>query len=239
MRFAFLTLIAATALLAQTKSDTSKAPGKAAPSKAAPGTPAKAAGPNLLNPGSLKAAAPATYRTKFTTTKGDIIIEVTRAWAPQGADRFYNLVRAGFFTDNPFFRIVPKFIVQFGLTPRPDVNRAWQNAKIFDDRVTHSNKRGTLTFATAGPNTRTTQLFINLVDNAGLDAQGFSPFGEVVEGMPIVDSLYPGYGELDQGRITEQGKAYLAGFPKLDRIVTATIIPAAPAAPAAAPAGKQ
>jgi peptidyl-prolyl cis-trans isomerase A (cyclophilin A) len=226
-----LIAIVAGVILGQTKSDTSKA---------APKTPAKAAPKaGLLDPGSLKAVAPATYRVKMTTTKGDILVDVTREWAPRGADRFYNLVRAGFFTDAAFFRVLPGFVVQFGLGPRPDVNRVWETARIFDDPVKHSNKRGTLTFATAGPNTRTTQLFINLADNVGLDTQGFSPFGEVVEGMNIVQALNPEYREQpDQGRIREQGKAYLdKSFPRLDRIVSASIVPAA--APAAAPAAKQ
>jgi len=205
------------AAIAQTKS----AP-KAAPAK-----------PNLLDPSTLTRTAPATYKVKFVTTKGDVIIEVTRAWAPRGADRFYNLVRAGFFTDATFFRVLPGFMAQFGISARPDVARAWDSAKIQDDPVKQSNKRGMITFATAGPNTRTTQLFINFGDNTQLDAQGFAPFGQVVEGMENVDKIFSGYGEQpDQGRITAQGKAYLdRSFPKLDKIISASIVPAAPAAP--------
>ena len=220
-------LIAATAALAQTPAP--KTP--TAPAKTAPKT---AAALNLLDPATLKARAPEMYRVQFTTTKGNVILEITRAWAPLGADRFYNLVRAGFFTNCTFFRVVPRFMVQFGISPRPDVARVWQNANIADDRVTQSNKRGTITFATAGPNTRTTQLFINFVDNAGLDGQGFSPFGQVVEGMEVVDKIYPGYGEQpDQGRLQSEGKAYTdKSFPMLDKILSATIVPAAsPATP--------
>ena len=167
------------------------------------------------------------YRVRLNTTKGDVILDITRAWAPLGADRFYNLVRAGFFTNMTFFRVVPRFIVQFGISPRPDVAKAWFRANIADDPVKQSNKRGTITFATAGPNTRTTQLFINYGDNAGLDSQGFSPFGQVVEGMDVVDKIYAGYGEQpDQGRLQSEGKAYTdKNFPMLDKILSATIVP--------------
>ena len=143
---------------------------------------------------------------KFTTTKGDFVVQVNRAWAPIGADRFYNLVKHGFFTGAPFFRVVPGFIIQFGLTPDPAVNRAWQNANIKDDPVTQSNKPGYLTFATAGPNTRTTQLFINFGNNTFLDNQGFAPFGQVTSGMDVVKNLYSGYGEQP-----ESGRHHVAG----------------------------
>jgi peptidyl-prolyl cis-trans isomerase A (cyclophilin A) len=187
--------------------------------------------PALLHPAELKAKAPDVYDVKFTTTKGDFIVQVNRAWAPIGADRFYNLVKHGFFTGAPFFRVVPGFIIQFGLTGDPAVNRAWQSANIKDDPVTQSNKPGTLTFATAGPNTRTTQFFINFGNNAGLDGQGFAPFGVVTSGMDVVQSLYSGYGEQpNQGAITSQGKAYIEkNFPKIDSIVSATVMPAAAA----------
>ncbi len=182
--------------------------------------------PALLHPAELKAKAPEVYEVKFTTTKGDFIVQVNRAWAPIGADRFYNLVKHGFFTGAPFFRVVPGFIIQFGLTGDPAVNRAWQNANIKDDPVTQSNKPGTLTFATAGPNTRTTQLFINFGNNGGLDGQGFAPFGQVTSGMDVVKSLYSGYGEQpNQGLITSQGKAYIEkNFPKIDSIKSATLV---------------
>jgi peptidyl-prolyl cis-trans isomerase A (cyclophilin A) len=208
-------------VLAQTKTGTAT---KAAP-KAAPA-------PSLANPSSLKAVAPATYQAKFTTTKGDFVIQVTRAWAPRGADRFYNLVRAGFFTDCAFFRVLSGFMAQFGISPNPAIAKVWEQARIIDDPVTQSNKRGRITFATAGPQTRTTQLFINFQDNAGLDTQGFAPFGEVVEGMDVVDKINPEYKQdPDQGRIHSEGKAYLDRFyPRLDRILKASIVPLAPAA---------
>lgn len=187
--------------------------------------------PALLHPSELKAKAPDVYEVKFTTTKGDFVVQVNRAWAPLGADRFYNLVKHGFFTDAPFFRVVPGFIIQFGLTPNPAVNRAWQSANIKDDAVTQSNKPGYLTFATAGPNTRTTQLFINFGNNTFLDSQGFAPFGQVTSGMDVVKNLYSGYGERpDQGAITSQGKAYIEkNFPNIDSIKSATVVPAAAA----------
>jgi peptidyl-prolyl cis-trans isomerase A (cyclophilin A) len=188
--------------------------------------------------------APAIYRVKLTTTKGDIVIEVTRAWAPRGADRLYNLVRAGFFTDVAFFRVIPGFMAQFGISSRPDIAGAWMNANIPDDAVKQSNTRGKVTFATAGPNTRTTQLFINTANNAPLDPQGFAPIGEVIEGMENVDKFYSGYGgNPDQGALQARGKAYIdSSMPKVDKIVSATIVPipaAAPSTPAAPAAPKQ
>jgi peptidyl-prolyl cis-trans isomerase A (cyclophilin A) len=205
--------------LAQSKSDAPKQ--------------AKAAGPSLLDPSTLKTKAPATFQAKFTTTKGDFVVQVTRSWAPLGADRFYNLVRGGFFTNAAFFRVIPGFMVQFGISARPEVARVWERARISDDPVTQSNKRGYITFATAGPNTRTTQLFINYVNNAGLDSQGFAPFGEVIEGMDVVDKINPEYREQPQQPLIQaQGKAYLdKNFPRLDRILSATLVPTAPAAP--------
>jgi len=226
-----ITILACGIALAQTPA--AKAPASAKAPAAAKKAAAPAAGPDLLKPATLKAKAPESYKVKFTTTKGDVIIQVTRAWAPLGADRFYNLVKYGFYKDAAFFRVLPRFVAQFGIPARPDVAAAWDHAYIVDDRVTQSNKRGTLTFATAGPNTRTTQIFINFSDNAGLDTQGFAPFGQVIEGMDVVDKFFSGYGESpDQGRITAFGKAYLdKSFPNLDRILTASIMPdEAPAA---------
>ena len=193
--------------------------------QAPPPAPAAAPAPNLMKPSTLKAQAPDLYRVKFTTTKGDFVIEVHRAWAPLGADRFYNLVVNNFFTDAAFFRYVPGFIVQFGLPANPAIGRVWQSANIKDDPVKQPNSKGTLVFATAGPGTRTTQLFVNLNDNTPLGAQGFAPFGTVTSGMNIVEGLYSGYGEKpDQGAITSQGKAYIdKNFPKLDSIKSATI----------------
>jgi peptidyl-prolyl cis-trans isomerase A (cyclophilin A) len=181
--------------------------------------------PALLQPATLKAKAPDVFEVKFATTKGDFVVQVTRAWAPLGADRFYNLVRHGFYNDASFFRIVPGFVVQFGLGGDPAVNKVWETATIKDDAVTQSNRPGYLVFATAGPNTRTTQLFINLGNNAGLDGQGFAPFGVVTSGMDVVQKLYSGYGERpDQHAITTQGKAYIdKNFPNIDSIKTATV----------------
>jgi peptidyl-prolyl cis-trans isomerase A (cyclophilin A) len=182
--------------------------------------------PTLLHPAALNAKAPDVFNVKFTTTKGDFVVQVTRAWAPLGADRFYNLVKHGFFTDAAFFRVVPGFIIQFGLSANPAVNKVWQSANIKDDPSKQSNKPGYLTFATAGPNTRTTQLFINFGNNTFLDSQGFTPFGQVTSGMEVVQKLYSGYGERpDQHSITALGKPYLdKNFPDIDSISSATIV---------------
>lgn len=187
----------------------------------------------LLNPQSeaFQQTAPDTFQAHFETTKGDFVIEVVREWAPNGADRFYNLVRNGYYDGVRFFRVVDGFMAQFGLHGNPAVNRAWVMERIPDDPVKQSNRRGTISFAMAGPNTRTTQLFINFVDNSRLDGGGFAPFGEVVEGMEVVDALYSGYGEgaprgdgPDQGAIREYGEPYLArDFPELDKIQIARI----------------
>jgi peptidyl-prolyl cis-trans isomerase A (cyclophilin A) len=195
--------------------------------------PALAQSPNLANPAALNEQAPATYKAKFETSKGVFVIQVTRAWAPQGADRFYNLVRNGFFDDVRFFRVISGFMVQFGISGNPALSAKWRDADIRDDRVTQSNKRGMITFATAGPNTRTTQVFINFADNSMLDGQGFAPFGKVETGMNVVDALYAGYGEgaprgagPDQTRLQMEGNAYLAkDFPRMDYVKKATITP--------------
>ena len=190
------------------------------------------AGPSrLLNPAALTAKAPETFKAKLDTSKGAIVIEVHREWAPLGADRFYNLVSAGFFSNVRFFRVLNGFMAQFGMSGTPAVQKAWGGnaANLKDDPVKQSNKRGYVTFANAGPNSRSTQLFINLVDNTFLDpeAMHFAPFGQVVEGMDVADMLYTGYGRQnvpDQGRITNEGNAYLTKeYPKLDYIKTATI----------------
>ena len=203
-----------------------------APAEAAKAQPAGQ--PSLDQPASLNQKAPDVYQAKFVTTKGDIVIQVTRAWAPQGADRFYNLVKYGFYDGASFFRVIPGFMVQFGISGKPAVSEVWHSADIPDDPVRQSNVAGAVTFATAGPDTRTTQVFINYADNKNLDAQGFAPFGKVTAGMDVARSFYSGYGEgapmgngPDQQLIQSQGEAYLAkDFPKLDHIKSAAILPA-------------
>lgn len=219
MKALFASIVLSTVLLAQAPPD--KAPAKK-------GTGGGAG--SLMNPDSLRAKAPDNFKVQFATTKGDVTIEVHRDWAPLGADRFYNLVKNGFFTNAAFFRVVTQprpFVVQFGLNANPAINGVWQHANIKDDPVKESNKRGNIVFATAGPNTRTTQLFINLSDNAFLDSMGFAPFGTVTEGMNLVDMIYSGYGERpDQGRLTTEGKAYIdKNFPQMDSIKTAKVLP--------------
>jgi peptidyl-prolyl cis-trans isomerase A (cyclophilin A) len=175
--------------------------------------------------------APASYKVKFDTSKGAFVVQVTRAWAPQGADRFYNLVKSGFYDNVRFFRVVSGFMVQFGINGDPAVMAGWRDRPIKDDPVTQSNKRGYVTFAMAGPNTRTSQVFINFADNSRLDASGFPPFGQVVSGMDVVDKLNPEYGEgapngrgPDQSRMQREGNVYLAkDFPRLDFVKKATI----------------
>ena len=190
----------------------------------------------LLRSALLKDKAPETFRVRFATTRGDFVVTVNRGWAPIGADRFYNLVKHHFYDNASFFRVVPSFIVQFGISAYPPVAAAWEKANIQDEPVTQSNKRGYLTYAkTSMPNTRSTQVFINLSDNAGLDRQGFSPFGYVdAQGMKVVDMLYDQYGDSagpEQDQISKLGKPYLdKGWPKLDSIKTATLIGPAPAA---------
>lgn len=172
------------------------------------------------------AEAPATYRVRLDTTAGPVVIEVTRQMAPLGADRFYQLVKSGFYDDVRVFRVVDGFVAQFGMSGDPKVNAQWREATFPDDPVTTSNKKGTITFATSGPNSRTTQLFINLEDNERLDRMGFAPFGAVVEGMENVEKFYSGYGEApQQPLITARGNSYLdERFPKLTKIKSARII---------------
>jgi peptidyl-prolyl cis-trans isomerase A (cyclophilin A) len=185
------------------------------------------------DPAKATAKAPDTFKVNLDTTKGPVVIEVVRAWSPNGADRFYNLVKQGFYTDIAFFRVIEGFMAQFGIHGDPAVSAKWRNAKIPDDPVKQSNLRGFVSFAMAGPNTRTTQLFINYADrNKQLDGMGFSPFGRVISGMENVDNLYSGYGEgaprgqgPDQGMVQTQGNAYLKkNFPHLDYIKSATIV---------------
>ncbi len=213
----------------QAASSPSSKPAAAAPSAAA----GKSANP-LLDPTSaaFQATPPDSFRVRFTTTRGDFTVLVHTAWAPNGAKRFYNLVRNNFFDGARFFRVLKGFVAQFGLTGDPAVDQAWANQAIPDDPVKHSNTPGTLTFATSGPNSRSTQLFINYGDNAQLDGDGFAPIGQVTEGMNVVDSLYSGYGEgapqgngPNQTLIMQQGNSYLEkDFPKLDYIKSTTIV---------------
>ena len=185
----------------------------------------------LLSPAALNEQAPPVYKVKFDTSKGAFVVEVHRDWAPIGADRFYNLVKNGFYDDDRFFRVVQGFMVQFGINGNPQVSAQWENADMKDDPVKQSNKPGFITFATRGPNSRTTQVFINYNDNGRLDAMGFAPFGQVTQGLEVVQALYGGYGEgaprgagPSQPKIQAEGNAYLTSqFPKLDYIRKATI----------------
>lgn len=178
-------------------------------------------------------SAPDTFRARFETTRGTFVLEVVRAWAPLGADRFYNLIRHGYYDDVRFHRTVPGFITQWGVSGDPVVSAVWYDLGMPDDSVVVSNARGMMAFAFTEPGTRSTQVFISMVDNARLDAQGFAPFARVVEGMEsVVDSIYSGYGEDsgggvrrgDQSRIVSEGNVYLdAEFPELDRLMRVTI----------------
>ena len=229
MRAIVIALLSAVCLSAQTPA---KAPAKkASPAKRAP---------------AASSATPAVYDVKFTTTKGDFVVEVHRDWAPLGAARFYTLVKGGYYNGAPIFRVIqtPRpFMAQFGIAADPATTALWEKKPIKDDPVKEHNTRGMITFATAGPNTRTTQVFINYGDNSRLDGQGFTPFGKVTEGMDVVDKFYSGYGEgapsgagPDQEKLTNEGKAYVQkSFPKLDTIISAVIVPAAPASKPATP----
>ncbi|HEX5226412.1 MAG TPA: peptidylprolyl isomerase, partial [Bryobacteraceae bacterium] len=229
MKAILMSILMASALLAQapaSKTGTSKTgTSKTGTSKAATSK-TGAARPSLMNPAALKAKAPEDFKAEFATTKGDFVIEAHRAWSPHGVDRFYSLVRAGYFDGVAFYRVHPGFMVQFGISPKPAVNKAWDNANIPDDPVMGSNARGIVTYAqTAAPNSRSTQLFINFKDNSFLDSQRFAPIGQVITGMDIVDMLYSGYGEIppmggkgpDPDKLENEGDAYLVkNFPMID-----------------------
>jgi peptidyl-prolyl cis-trans isomerase A (cyclophilin A) len=207
----------------------------AASASSAVASPSRGSVKDLLAPAKLKEKAPETYQVKFDTTRGQFTVTVTRAWAPLGADRFYNLVKHHFYDNAAFFRVVPQFVVQFGINANPPVSAAWKHTEIKDDPVTQTNKRGAIVFATAGPNTRTTQVFINLKDNNRLDGMGFAPFGVVDgNGMNVVEMMYEGYGDSagpDQDQLEKQGDPYLLkGWPKLDHIKSATLVGATAAA---------
>ncbi len=199
----------------------------------------------LLHPALLKEKAPETFQVKFETTRGDFTMSVTRAWAPIGVDRFYNLIKHHFYDNMVVFRAVPGFVVQFGISSYPAVSAAWNDASIKDDPVTQSNQRGYVTYAkTSQPNSRSTQIFISFKDNSFLDSQGFAAFGVVdAEGMKVVEMLYDQYGDQptgEQDQITRLGKPYLdKKYPKLDVIKHATLVGAAlSAAPARSAASK-
>jgi peptidyl-prolyl cis-trans isomerase A (cyclophilin A) len=182
----------------------------------------------LMKPATLKERAPNVFKAKFDTSAGIFVIEVRAQWAPNAADRFYNLVKNGFYDNCRFFRVLPGFMVQFGINGDPAIQRNWVNAGIPDEKVTQGNTRGFVSFAkSAAPNSRTTQVFINFVDNSRLNRDGFAPFGKVISGMEVVDKIYSAYGQTpDQGRIQSEGNAYLTkSFPKLDYIKKATIEP--------------
>lgn len=209
------------------------APAKPAEPAEAPAGKAPTGKAALLAPKSMTEQAPAKFKAKFVTSKGEFVVEVEREWSPLGADRFYNLVKNGFYDDTRFFRVIKGFMVQFGISGDPAINRVMEDARITDDPVKQSNKRGYITFAKTGmPNSRTSQVFINYKDNANLDGMGFSPFGKVVTGMKTVDALNGEYGEgapggagPDQGRMNAEGNAYLQqGFPRLDYVKSAKIV---------------
>ncbi len=180
----------------------------------------------LLTPDSLTATAPDIFQARFETSKGDFVIEVHREWSPNGADRFYNLVANGFYDDVRFFRVVAGFMAQFGIHGDPEVAAAWRGQSIPDDPVMQSNTRGFVTYAKSGPDTRTTQIYINYGDNSRLDEMGFAPFGQVVEGMDVVDAIYSGYGDFQpRASMQSRGNEYLrADYPNLDFVIRATIV---------------
>ena len=185
----------------------------------------------LLDPDAAAQTAPEKFQVRLETTKGDVVVECVRDWAPNGVDRFYTLVRIGYFEDIVFFRVIPGFMAQFGMHGDPEINRIWMRAFIRADPTRESNRRGRVTFAQAGnPSTRTVQLFINYAHNASLD-RTFAPFGEVIDGMNVVDSLHAGYGDEApggtgpaQGRLLFEGNAYLEEFPELDYIKRAVLV---------------
>ena len=212
--------------------DTPPTAASTAPLSSEPAAPAAHHTPADLDPALATQKAPDVFRARFTTSNGAFVIEVHRDWAPNGADRFYNLVKLGVYDDTRFFRAIGGFMVQFGIPGNPQVAAKWRDANIPDDPTRQSNVRGFVSFAQTGnPNSRTTQVFIDYGDNSKLDASNFAPFGQVVDGMDVVATLYKGYGEgapsgngPSQDRIQSEGNAYLdAEFPKLDRIIAATI----------------
>jgi peptidyl-prolyl cis-trans isomerase A (cyclophilin A) len=209
---------AATVVMAQAGGSMQK------PAPAATGSYDKA----LLNPAALNAKAPETFDVKFSTTVGDFTVHVTRAWAPNGADRFYNLVKHHYFDGSAFYRAIAGFMAQWGISGVPEVDRVWENATIKDDPVTHSNKRGMLTFAATGaPNSRGTQLFISFGDNSYLDKDRFAPLGEVTSGMDVVDKINTSYANVDPDAVSKGGTAYIKNkYPNMTIIKTTTLVEA-------------
>ena len=210
--------IATAALLAACSAESRQEPVPAAPNP-------------LLRPKQLTETAPASFRARFETSKGEFVVRVTRAWAPRGADRFYNLVKNGYYDDTRVYRVLEGFMVQWGVNGDPRVNAAWRSSVIVDDSVRHTNARGTVSFAKGRPHSRTTEIFVNYRDNAQLDDRGFSPFGEVVEGMNVVEAFYVAYGDGPprgegpyRARAQALGNAYFdEAFPELDRILRAEV----------------
>lgn len=226
MRFpAFLALIASLGLGACTSRPRGAAPA-----------------PEPMPPTYTPGVVPDSFVVRLSTSKGDVDAIIRRSWAPLGAERFYELVSTGYYDGARFFRSIRGFVTQFGIAAEPALSEQWRAKQIADDAVRQSNRRGSLVFATGGPGTRTTQMFVNLRDNARLDALGFAPIGEIIRGIDAIDSLYTGYGDGAnaplQNRIGSEGEAYLAAnFPLLDRIVVAKVVRAwfPTAAPAARP----
>ena len=186
----------------------------------------------LRRPSQFTATAPSVFQVAFETSEGAFVVEVHREWAPLGADRFYNLVRGGFFDDTRVYRVVDGFVAQFGLNGDPYVNQAWKTEFLVDDPVTHSNTKGRLTFAKGGRHSRTTEVFVNLKDNVQLDDEGFAPFGEIVEGLEVAERFHAAYGDGPprgegpyQAMVEARGNAYLdQEFPELTRIVRAALV---------------
>jgi peptidyl-prolyl cis-trans isomerase A (cyclophilin A) len=229
MRVSFVSLVS-TAVLALALSGQVGAQGAPDAPVAPPAPAAPAAPPTLKDPATLIENCPDVYKVKFETSQGDFVVEVHRDWAPRAAVRFYNLVKNGYYNDNRFFRVLNGFMAQFGITGDPEINKVWRGARIIDDTRKQTNERGYVSFAAGGPNTRTTQVFINMKDNAALDH--LVPFGRVTSGMNTIEKLYDDYGDgppngkgPEQAKIQLEGNEYLTkNYPKLDYIKTATLI---------------
>jgi peptidyl-prolyl cis-trans isomerase A (cyclophilin A) len=183
-------------------------------------------------PPAPKVVVPGVFRVKFETTQGDFVVEATREWAPHGVDRFHELVRMRYFDQSRFYRVLPGFIAQFGVHRDFKIQNLWNTLHIVDDPPKEKNLRGTLAFAQSGASTRSTQMFINLADNAVLDEQRFVPFAKIVDGMEVVDKFYSGYGDvrpegknIDPGRVEEEANEYLVPrFPKMDFVKRASLL---------------